>query len=346
MNELSRCIVCLLADNDCVILPSIGGFIASYEPARYDIANKTFASPKRIIGFNSAITLNDGLLVQAYMQIHDLNYPDALRLLNKDLQNVRYNLDNNGTFCIEGLGVLFCKKNGSYQFKTSTVDIITPGLYALPGVNAETFMQSRQTIELKGVNLPNIKKSALSQNSENNTSKVYTFSMRRSFVHVIGVFVVFIVSFLCISFPLGNYSETTSHASLLYDVVYEAPQIMKSNEKGNSKLEAFENIKGTNAAKPSRVSINKSTPKQATIISVDKGDEYTIVLASDVTEKNAKNFICEIENKGFKKAEIYNTKSMRRIIYSRYGSEKEANSALRELRNHDFAYDAWVMKIK
>lgn len=170
--------------------------------------------------------------------------------------------------------------------------------------------------------------------------------MRRSFVHVIGVFVVFIVSFLCISFPLGNYSETTSHASLLYDVVYEAPQIMKSNEKGNSKLEAFENIKGTNAAKPSRVSINKSTPKQATIISVDKGDEYTIVLASDVTEKNAKNFICEIENKGFKKAEIYKTKSMRRIIYSRYGSEKEANSALRELRNHDFAYDAWVMKIK
>ena len=97
MNELSRCIVCLLADNDCVILPGIGGFIASYEPARYDIANKTFASPKRIIGFNSAITLNDGLLVQAYMQIHDLNYPDALRLLNKDLQNVRYNLDNNGT---------------------------------------------------------------------------------------------------------------------------------------------------------------------------------------------------------------------------------------------------------
>ena len=68
MNELSRCIVCLLADNDCVILPGIGGFIASYEPARYDIANKTFASPKRIIGFNSAITLNDGLLVQAYMQ--------------------------------------------------------------------------------------------------------------------------------------------------------------------------------------------------------------------------------------------------------------------------------------
>ena len=56
MNELSRCIVCLLADNDCVILPGIGGFIASYEPARYDIANKTFASPKRIIGFNSAIT--------------------------------------------------------------------------------------------------------------------------------------------------------------------------------------------------------------------------------------------------------------------------------------------------
>ena len=121
---------------------------------------------------------------------------------------------------------------------------------------------------------------------------------------------------------------------------------MKSNEKGNSKQETFENIKGTNAAKPSCVSINKSTPKQATIISVDKGDEYTIVLASDVTEKNAKNFICEIENKGFKKAEIYNTKSMRRIIYSRYRSEKEANSALRELRNHDFAYDAWVMKIK
>ena len=97
----------------------------------------------------------------------------------------------------------------------------------------ERFMENMNnaTKVVTGVNLPNIKKSALSQNSENNTSKVYTFSMRRSFVHVIGVFVVFIVSFLCISFPLGNYSETTSHASLLYDVVYEAPQIMKSKAK-------------------------------------------------------------------------------------------------------------------
>ena len=81
MNELSRHIEILLLDNDCVIVPDFGGFMAHHSPAELDKETGSFYPPQRTLGFNSQLTLNDSLLAQSYVEAYDISYPeDVLRI--------------------------------------------------------------------------------------------------------------------------------------------------------------------------------------------------------------------------------------------------------------------------
>ena len=63
MIELSRHIEMLLLENDCVVVPDFGGFIAHYQPARYVEEEGIFLPPLRTVGFNPQLTMNDGMLM-------------------------------------------------------------------------------------------------------------------------------------------------------------------------------------------------------------------------------------------------------------------------------------------
>ena len=77
MIELERHIEILLLRNDCVIVPGLGGFIASHIPATYDERDCLFLPPQRTLGFNPKLNINDSLLVQSYTEAYDISYPDA-----------------------------------------------------------------------------------------------------------------------------------------------------------------------------------------------------------------------------------------------------------------------------
>ena len=67
MIELAKHIEVLLLENDCVIVPGLGGFIAHYRSSIYNKEMREFYPPVRTIGFNPKLVMNDGLLVQSYM---------------------------------------------------------------------------------------------------------------------------------------------------------------------------------------------------------------------------------------------------------------------------------------
>ena len=85
MIELAQHIEALLLENDCVIVPNFGGFVAHYAPATYVKEENLFLPPTRIIGFNSQLKLNDGVLVQSYMSAHDTSFADATRMVEKEV---------------------------------------------------------------------------------------------------------------------------------------------------------------------------------------------------------------------------------------------------------------------
>ena len=75
---------------------------------------------------------------------------------------------------------------------------------------------------------------------------------------------------------------------------------------------------------------------------------YCIVLASQVTQKNAEIFIEKLSKEGYSEVRLVTSKSnMLRIVYGNYASETEAANSLRSLRNKsDYFEQSWVLEIK
>ena len=99
MIELAQHIKTLLTDNDCVIVPELGGFIAHYTPAMWMEERNMFLPPTRMIGFNPQLKMNDGLLVQSYMAAENLNFSKASQRLQHEVSQLISNLHTKGEIC-------------------------------------------------------------------------------------------------------------------------------------------------------------------------------------------------------------------------------------------------------
>ena len=131
MIQIQRHIEILLLSHDCVILPGFGGFIAHHVDARYDADDRLFLPPYRTLGFNPQLTLNDSLLVQSYVEAYDMSYPDALRQIETEVDELKGILRSEGEYVMNGVGVLSVNCNGNYEFAPCESGILSPEKYGL-----------------------------------------------------------------------------------------------------------------------------------------------------------------------------------------------------------------------
>lgn len=116
MIELSRHIEILLLDNDCVIVPDLGGFMAHHVDAHYDEEENIFLPPLRTLGFNPLLKLNDSLLAQSYIEAYDISYPEATRRIEEEVNELKQHLRNKGVYELEDIGTLRLNDEGNYIF--------------------------------------------------------------------------------------------------------------------------------------------------------------------------------------------------------------------------------------
>ena len=131
MIELSRHIESLLLDNDCVIVPDLGGFIAHYQSAYYVEEERIFIPPTRKVGFNPQLTMNDGLLAQSYMQVYHMDYSDAMNRISENVNALKDVLSQEGLIELHGIGVLRHNINDEYEFQSFESGLLSPSLYGL-----------------------------------------------------------------------------------------------------------------------------------------------------------------------------------------------------------------------
>ena len=166
MIELTRHIEILLLENDCVIVPELGGFITHHQPAHYEEDEGVYLPPSRTVAFNPQLTMNDGLLVQSFMQAYHLDYTDALRMMNEEVDQLKKMLYQEGIVDMEGIGKLHCNIYGTYEFQPNANGILAPSLYAL-----DTFPITM---------LPTV--SAIIQETEDTVSPVYPTEEKKKII--------------------------------------------------------------------------------------------------------------------------------------------------------------------
>ena len=131
MIELARHIEILLLENDCVIIPDFGGFIAHYQPARYIKEENLYLPPVRTIGFNPQLTINDGLLVQSYMQAHHTDFPDATRMIEEEVAGLKETTIPKWMCRNAWHRVLHYNIHSTYEFHPNEDGALSPTLYGL-----------------------------------------------------------------------------------------------------------------------------------------------------------------------------------------------------------------------
>ena len=149
MIELAQHIEVLLLENDCVIVPGLGGFVAHYTPAMRVAEENVFLPPTRIIGFNPQLKMNDGLLVQSYMAVYDTDFSDATRIVEKEVAYIFTALHEDGKVDLPNIGELRYSIHGIYDFAPYDHKITTPYLYGLDSFEMQEHGGTEETVHGK-----------------------------------------------------------------------------------------------------------------------------------------------------------------------------------------------------
>lgn len=147
MNELAKHIEALLLENDCVIVPDLGGFVAYYTPAVRVEEEDAFLPPTRVIGFNPRMKMNDGALVQSYMTVYATSFSDATKMIGRQVDEVLDRLHEDGKVELPNIGELRYSIYGTYDFIPYDNKLATPSLYALGSFQMKQLSALRQERE-------------------------------------------------------------------------------------------------------------------------------------------------------------------------------------------------------
>ena len=327
MERIERYIEKLLLTHDCVILPDFGGFVAHYEPSYQAEEDGAFFPPVRSLSFNPKLTINDGLLVQAYMQTYDITYPEASGILKQEIEQIRSTLNSTGEFLFENIGKITLEGSNRLVYSPNHISgVASPELYGL-----ESFQQSEYVMKKEETASP-IEDSIFSKQHTHQTGKnknYYVIRLNKTFTHYAAAAIVAVVSFLTFSSPVINTQNKEQGLTASSPFIYNIPLTYKP------------------AATPKQIAVNttavkKEAPQQEV---VSDTPYYTIVLASAIKKNNAQTFIGQLNKAGLKEACYIMDKHMSRVIYSKYDTETSAYQALRRLRAHAEFSEAWILRI-
>lgn len=340
----------LLLHYDCVIVPSLGAFVAQNCSARYVEEEDLFLPPYRSVTFNPRLTENDGLLIHQVAERNHVSYETAQKMVQEEVADIRRRIQEKGQFSFSGIGSLHSSEGKYFDFKPIPCGIDAPALYGLDSYYVSPLSKKRA----KGTKF-GIKKQG---------ADALSFHIHMDFIrYAAAAAVAAVFYFICIA-PLNTaINQERSEASMLrflWASIMPCPdqslQIEPATGKDivskNTKVEATTSLPTAHTEKPAvertvtesqQTAEAASTARQAVPLQ-DK--PYTIVVASAIQEASANEMVQEWHKAGLTHAEVMTRKNMVRVIYGHYISEEEALKTLREFRKSNSMFaEAWIYKI-
>lgn len=202
MIHLAQHIEVLLLDNDCVIVPNLGGFVAHYAPAAKSEGRGLFLPPTRRIGFNPQLKINDGLLAQSYMTAYDTDFAHANKMMEREIAQLRKQLHEDGKAELPNIGELHYSIQGIYSFIPDNHRLVAPQLYGLSSFE----MQEVSTLESELR-----KRQAVAVHTPATRRSRRAFRLRKSHLLNAAAMLVAIVSFFLLSTPVENTAVIESN---------------------------------------------------------------------------------------------------------------------------------------
>ena len=362
--EIERHIEILLLDNDCVIVPGLGGFTAHHVEARFDESDDVFLPPLRTLGFNQQLKINDSLLVQSYIEAYDISYPEAMRRIEGEVEELRQRLANDGYYEMTDIGVLEMNEDGNIIFTPCEAGILTPELYGLSSFEIQPLMAEESTTSASStqVQKPNVEPTPITttvfdqvgqkeetsandagQDTDTDEDAEKTICIKVSWLRNAGIAAAAALLLFFVIFPMSHSGLKNVNIGDFNGTSFFSKLMPKDSQMNNINISEIK----ANAKDSSRQSVKDSVKDSIKGIEPKvKSDTFCIVLASCIPQKNAERYVEQLHKKGFDKAYAMVNNKMVRVIYGNYTSETDAYNDLQKIRSKDEFEQAWILKKK
>ena len=359
MIELAQHIETLLLENDCVIVPGFGGFVAHYSPATRVKEENIFLPPTRTIGFNPQLKLNDGVLVQSYMSAYDTSFADASRIVEKEVNEFIGLLHEEGKAHLDNIGEIQSNIYGNYEFVPCDYKITTPSLYGLDSFEIHELSALQQ------------KEKVLVPTYQEKEKKTFEISINRAYLRNAAAMIAAIVLFFAFSTPVENTDvQKNNYAQLLPSELFEqiekqsvavtpvyvkndaAQQAKKLSASSASTKTSSAKKHTTDKARTSKpiavrevkvVKQETATPAPAVKSQESANHPFHIIVAGGISLKDAEVIANQLKSKGFADAKALNTDGKVRVSISSFNNRDEATKQLLELRKNETYKNAWLL---
>lgn len=359
MIELAQHIETLLLENDCVIVPGFGGFVAHYSPATRVKEENIFLPPTRTIGFNPQLKLNDGVLVQSYMSAYDTSFADASRIVEKEVNEFIGLLHEEGKAHLDNIGEIHYNIYGNYEFVPYDYKITTPSLYGLDSFKIHELSALQQ------------KEKVLVPTYQEKEKKTFEISINRAYLRNAAAMIAAIVLFFAFSTPVENTDvQKNNYAQLLPSELFEqiekqsvaitpvyvkndaAQQAKKFSASSASTKTSSAKKHTTDKAKTSKpiavrevkvVKQETAAPAPAVKSQESANHPFHIIVAGGISLKDAEAIATQLKSKGFADAKALNTDGKVRVSISSFNNRDEATKQLLELRKNETYKNAWLL---
>ena len=369
--ELNRHIEILLLDNDCVIVPGLGGFMAHHVAARYDATDGLFLPPLRTLGFNPQLKLNDSLLAQSYIEAYDISYPEALLRIEEEVNELKQRLENEGQYELNDIGTLSVNEDGNYVFEPCEAGILTPLLYGLSSFEMKPLAGGSVATAPKVADnnvIPCVLPMPIDGVEKTETEHTETSVEDKNDDDTIKIKVVWVRNAVAIAAAIAAFFIFTTPVSNSNSNAFSMNEVQKSEFMGAVSNAIAPDKDKTLDTKVARVTTTvadttasvkqtktEETAKQTDVVSSKRSDsiaikpaekDYCIVLASHVPRNNADAYVDKLHSEGYDQAYTYEHNHVVRVVYGHYKDEDTAQKELRKLRDGEYFEQSWIYKKK
>ena len=332
MISIDKHISRLIASHDCVIIPGFGAFLSHRISAHYNAEEQIFMPPRRTLGFNPQITMDDALLTTAYMQQYGISYNQAAILMKDDIKKLKKRLSRKGELYFGELGVLSMNIDGVISFEPAENGIDDPDNYGMMPLPIPMLSHKEEpTITIKI-----------------NRHRISQYIAAAAAIIIMFIFVTPLSEHTFkndTKASLGSFASP-EQISMMQQVSAPAPiaaanntcEICPIEESVKSEVVTTAPSETTTATETIATQVESTTESTAEIAT----SKYHIIVASSPTEANANLAIKELASKAdFDYVKVAGNGRFR-ISAGGYSTQEEAQNALPEIQV--IFPDAWILK--
>ena len=316
--EITSCLKELLTEYECVIIPDFGALLTRYTPSSVDTNSSLFSPPKKEVSFNSLLFKNDGILTNFYAKKYNLNYENALKNLNLQVDFIKDRIKSVPVI-IDGVGEFSSDKEGKIIFSPYN------------NFNFELNSFGLEPFKIDTLNLVNSTNNSNFINMETNKNEPLSFepgkvSYKFSPLKYVAIFLVVLSIGILSFYFISNYINEKRMAST------EAAQ---KKIKNNVQKATFD--LGSLNAIPIDINLKEKNL-------INSNPFYSVIAGSFRNEQNAKKLLNVLINQGYN-AEIINSTAndLYRVAYGRFSSKNKALNLFYFIR-YTLEEDAWYLE--